>query len=99
MALLGIFFPAMAQTDTLCVNATTNNYFVTSTLGSNYFWDTQGNGIINSGQGTANVNITWTQNPGTYLLSVSETSLDGCVGLPQQLSIVVLPVNNDTTVV
>ncbi len=87
----------MAQTDTLCVNATTNNYFVTSTSGSNYFWDTQGNGLINSGQGTANANITWTQTPGTYLLTVTETSQDGCVGLPQQLFIVVLPAYNDTT--
>ncbi|MFN5369864.1 MAG: hypothetical protein ACK5B6_00225, partial [Bacteroidia bacterium] len=96
LALLGISLPAIAQTDTLCVNATTNNYFVTNTSGSSYFWEPQGGGVINSGQGSSLVNITWPQVVGTYSLTVTETSIDGCVGQPQQLIIEVVPTYSDT---
>ena len=85
------FLPAMGQTDTLCESSPTNNYYVNLTSGSTYQWDTQGDGLINSGQGSASVNITWTNGAGNYSLSVTETSADGCEGLPQILEILVLP--------
>jgi gliding motility-associated-like protein len=81
----------LGQTDTLCISATTNNYHVIGSTNSTFFWDTQGNGSINAGQGTDSVNITWSAIAGNYQLIVRETSAEGCNGEPQVLQILVLP--------
>ncbi|MEZ5172300.1 MAG: hypothetical protein R2850_01995 [Bacteroidia bacterium] len=69
LAFAGLLSPLMAQTDTLCVSSPVNNYYVTGSPGSTYNWDTQGDGTINSGQGSATVNISWPAVAGTYQLA------------------------------
>ena len=83
--------PLWGQADTLCISAPTNNYYVTGLPNSTFTWNTQGFGTINSGQGTTTVNITWTNVPGTYQLTVIETSSGGCPGAPQTTQVVILP--------
>jgi gliding motility-associated-like protein len=85
--------PLWGQSDTLCIANPTNNYYVIETPGSSYNWETQGNGTINSGQGTSAVNITWQSASGIYQLTVTETSVDGCPGQPQTLNILMLDYN------
>lgn len=83
--------PLWGQADTLCISAPTNNYYVTGLPNSTFTWNTQGFGTINSGQGTTTVNITWTNVPGTYQLTVTETSSNGCLGVPQTTQVVIIP--------
>jgi gliding motility-associated-like protein len=91
--------PLWGQADTLCISAPTNNYYVTGLPNSSYTWSTQGDGTINSGQGTSTVNITWTNVPGTYQLTVIETSSNGCPGAPQTSQVVILPTLTSTNTI
>ena len=90
------FAPLWGQADTLCISAPTNNYYVNGSPNSTFIWDIQGEGIINSGQGTSTVNITWPNVPGTYQLTVTETSSNGCPGVPQTTQVVILPTLTST---
>ena len=49
--------PSWGQADTLCVAAPTGTYHVLGWAGSTFTWDTQGNGVIQSGQGNDTVVI------------------------------------------
>jgi gliding motility-associated-like protein len=91
--------PLWGQADTLCISAPTNNYYVTGLSNSTFQWDTQGFGTINSGQGTSTVNITWSNIPGTYQLTVVETSSNGCPGAPQTTQVVILPTLTSTNTI
>lgn len=90
MSLIGLALPLVAQTDTLCQADPVGNYHVIGQANSTFFWDTQGDGVVLSGQGNDSVQINWNNGPGTYQLTVLETSNLGCVGLPVVLNIVVL---------
>lgn len=83
--------PSWGQADTLCVAAPTGTYHVLGWAGSTFTWDTQGNGVIQSGQGNDTVVISWTTVPGTYQLQVIETSSEGCLGPPQVIDVVIIP--------
>ena len=91
--------PLWGQADTLCISAPTNNYYVTGLPNSTFTWNTQGFGTINSGQGTTTVNITWTNVPGTYQLTVIETSSNGCPGAPQTSQVIILPTLTSTNTI
>ncbi|MFZ4401432.1 MAG: PKD-like domain-containing protein, partial [Bacteroidales bacterium] len=80
-------------TQIVCAGST-KNYNVTSTLsGSSYAWIiTPSSGGTISGQGTNNINISWGNTSGTYIVQVIETSADGCPGDPITVAVtVVLP--------
>lgn len=66
-------------------------YTYTDTPGSSYIW-TSVNGIIETGQGTSTVEVTWL-GIGTGELTVQETTADGCVGPP-----VTIVVNTQTPI-
>ena len=66
--------PTPKGPDNLCVKDRQNiNYFIQKTNGSEYDWFIDG-GIINRGQGTNSVDVSWT-NTGTNRISVKETSV------------------------
>ena len=88
--------PLWGQADTLCISAPTNNYYVTGSTNSSFNWVIQGDAVINSGQGTSSVNVTWPNVPGTYQLTVTETSSSGCQGVPQTTQVVILPALTST---
>ena len=69
--------PISMSTDTTCFFQTLN-YSVLSTPGSTYNWQLDNGGIISSVGNTAQ--IYWGSTPGTYTVSVQETTVDGCVG-------------------
>jgi gliding motility-associated-like protein len=69
--------PISLSTDTTCFNQTLN-YSVVPTPGSTYDWQLDNGGIISSAINTAQVY--WGSTPGTYTISVQETTLEGCIG-------------------
>jgi len=82
--------PTWSQADTLCVSGTVGNYHVNGWPGSTFEWNTQGNGEILVGQGNDSVSVAWNAVVGSYQLEVTETSAEGCIGLPQVISIVLI---------
>jgi len=90
LSLFGALLPLAAQTDTLCQADPVGNYHVVGLTNSTYFWDTQDDGTILNGQGNDSVQISWANGPGNYQLTVTETSAQGCAGLPFTLNIVVI---------
>jgi len=79
--------------DTVCVNATAEQYFVTNTVGSTYTWNVVGGGgILTGGQGTNAITIDWGGIPGLYpnAVSVTESSSSNCLGNPVNLDVYVL---------
>lgn len=90
LMLVLVLSPVWGQTDTLCLADTAKGYHVIGQAGSTFVWDTQGNGAILSGQGNDSVRIAWKDEPGSYLLTVTEISAEGCTGDPRQLNILVL---------
>jgi len=90
LMLVSVMAPSWGQTDTICQANPLGNYHVIGEPGSTFFWDTQGDGEIVSGQGNDSVRIVWNDTPGVYRLLVTEISAEGCVGDPRQLSVLVL---------
>ena len=95
MSFIGAVLPLVAQTDTLCQSDPVGNYHVVGLANSTYFWDTQGDGTITGVQGNDSVQINWANGPGNYQLTVTETSSQGCLGLPITLNIVVITSSMD----
>ncbi|MBK7213575.1 MAG: hypothetical protein IPH88_09865 [Bacteroidales bacterium] len=81
--------------DIVCLNET-KNYAVINNPTSTYAWTITplvgGNGIINSGNTTNDVNVTWT-NPGTAIIQVIETNASGCAGTPVTIQVTIMPNN------
>ena len=99
MALVALSTSAWAQTtvqDTVCVGATSVDYWVTNTANSTYNWTLTGGGTIVSGNGTDSIKIDWAATTGTDTLKVTETNSNFCVGDPVVLAItrVAAPVAN-----
>ena len=67
--------PGIAGKDTVCDGAS-ENYTVSGTAGSTYFWTTTG-GIINGAANSSSVNVNW-PSPGVHTLSVTENTIFGC---------------------
>ena len=71
--------------DTVCSNATGEQYFVTNTPTSTYNWTvTGGGGALQTGQGTDLITVDWGGVSGLYLnaIQVIESNASGCPGLP-----------------
>ena len=102
MAFVALTTTAWAQTtvqDTVCIGATSVDYWVTNTTGSTYNWTLTGGGTIVSGNSSDSVKIDWSSTTGTDTLKVTETNSHFCVGEPVVLAItrVAAPVANAGT--
>ena len=84
------FGQVITNPDTVCINAVGEQYFVTNTPGSSYFWTTTGTLI--SGQGTNAITIDWGATSGLYpnAVSVTETIVNGCPGNPVDLDVYIM---------
>ena len=87
--LVSIGITSFAQTtinpDTVCVNATGEQYFVTNTATSTYQWTiTGGGGALQTGQGSNSITVDWGAVSGLYLnaVEVIESNVAGCPGAP-----------------
>jgi len=79
--------------DTVCANATGEQYFVTNTPTSTYNWTiTGGGGTLQTGQGTNSITVDWGGVSGLYpnAVEVIESNANGCPGAPVLLDVFVL---------
>jgi len=81
--------------DTVCYQTSGSIYQVPNTPGYTYNWIVSNPGIINSGQGTNQIGVDWSNAaPGTIVNGVSVTATDanGCTSLPVNLNIFIYQV-------
>ena len=84
--------------DTVCANATGEQYFVTNTPTSTYTWTiTGGGGALQTGQGTSSITVDWGGISGLYLnaVEVIETNVSNCPGAPVLLDVYVLDLSGN----
>jgi gliding motility-associated-like protein len=81
--------------DTVC-DFTTSVYAVNNTPGSIYDWQLSGGGALTT-DGGHDVSVYWGDVDGDYILSVQETTADGCVGEIQTCSVHLVNHNNFVT--
>ena len=88
-------FNLLSQTSTsptqnVCVGTTEPYLLNPANSTSIYQWSLTGGGVITSGQGTSNISIDWGMVAGgPYILTVIETDINGCVGLPKTVDITI----------
>ena len=70
--------PISPEVDTTCFNQV-HEYSITNTPGSSYNWQISGGGTISFNGGNS-IQVLWDTVPGSYQVSVQETTADGCVG-------------------
>jgi len=96
LAVLGLAVITSAQTtinpDTVCANATGEQYFVTNTPTSTYQWTITGGGALQTGQGSNSITVDWGAVSGLYpnAVEVIESNAAGCPGAPILLDVFVL---------
>jgi len=81
--------------DTVCAGATGEAYLVANTAGSSYGWViTGGGGVQNPITTTSNITVDWGNTPGLYLgaVSITETDINGCIGVPIILDVRIIQV-------
>jgi len=79
--------------DTVCANATGEQYFVTNTPTSTYNWTVTGGGVLSTGQGTNSITVDYSGvGSGLYpnAVEVIETNASNCPGTPVLLDVYVL---------
>lgn len=79
--------PTITGSPNVCENRIGEIYSVINNVGSSYVWNVIG-GVIASGQGSNSISVSWGAN-GVGSVSVSETSVNGCVQ-PTATSITVI---------
>ena len=78
----------IAQTSTsptqmVCAGSLAEPYLINPpTPGSVYQWTLSGGGTIISGATTDNITVDWGVTPGIYTITVTETDVNGCPGIP-----------------
>ena len=84
-----LFSQTQVCPDVVCINTQDQDYFVLTTPGSTYNWQLSGGGVIQSAEATdtdadgrIEIIIDWGAVIGSYTLQVTETNINGCVGLP-----------------
>ena len=100
--LVAVSLSAISQTtinpDTVCANATGEQYFVTNTPTSTYNWTATGGGSsITSGQGTSSITVDWGGVSGLYpnAIEVIESNANGCPGAPVLLDVYILSLSGN----
>ena len=100
--LVAVSLSAISQTtinpDTVCANATGEQYFVTNTPTSTYNWTVTGGGsLITSGQGTNSITVDWGGVSGLYpnAIEVIESNANGCPGTPVLLDVYILSLSGN----
>ena len=100
--LVAVSLSAISQTtinpDTVCANATGEQYFVTNTPTSTYNWTVTGGGsLITSGQGTNSITVDWGGVSGLYpnAIEVIESNINGCPGAPVLLDVFILSLSGN----
>ena len=70
-----------SPTQTVCAGSLAEPYLINPpTSGSTYQWTISGGGIINPGITSDNITVDWGFTPGTYIITVLETDINGCQG-------------------
>ena len=86
-----------SPTQTVCAGSIAEPYLINPpTLGSTYQWTLSGGGTLNPGSSSDNITIDWGITPGTYTVSVVETDVNGCIGLPITVDVTVDPLPTAT---
>ena len=79
-----------SPTQTVCAGSLAEPYLINPpTSGSTYQWTLSGGGILNLGTSSDNITVDWGMTPGTYTISVVETDINGCIGLPVTVDVTV----------
>ena len=83
--------------DTVCANATGEQYFVTNTPTSTYQWTITGGGALQTGQGTNSITVDWGGVSGLFpnAVEVIETNATNCPGAPVLLDVFVLDLSGN----
>ena len=84
--------------DTVCANATGEQYFVTNTPTSTYNWTVTGGGALSTGQGTNSITVDYTGvGSGLYpnAIEVIESNAANCPGTPVLLDVFVLDLSGN----
>ena len=84
--------------DTVCVNATGEQYFVTNTPTSTYQWTiTGGGGALQTGQGSNSITVDWGAVSGLYpnAVEVIESNAANCPGTPVLIDVYVLDLSGN----
>ena len=87
-----------SPTQTVCAGSMAEPYLINPpNSGSTYQWTLSGGGTLNPGSSSDNITIDWGMNPGTYTVSVVETDVNGCLGLPVTVDVTVNSLPTATT--
>ena len=84
--------------DTVCANATGEQYFVTNTPTSTYNWTVTGGGVLSTGQGTNSITVDYTGvGSGLYpnAIEIIESNAANCPGTPVLLDVFVLDLSGN----
>ena len=85
-----------SPTQTVCGSLAEPYLINPPTSGSTYQWTLSGGGILNPGSTSDNITVDWGMTPGTYTISVVETDINGCIGLPITVDVTVNPLPTAT---
>ena len=87
-----------SPTQTVCAGSLAEPYLINPpTSGSTYQWTISGGGIINPGITSDNITVDWGFTPGTYIITVLETDINGCQGTPVTVDVTVNALPTATT--
>jgi len=86
-----------SPTQTVCAGSLAEPYLMNPpNSGSTYQWTLSGGGVLINGAATDNITIDWGVNPGVYIITVIETDLNGCQGVPVTVDVTVIPLPTAT---
>ena len=77
-----------SPTQVVCVGSTEPYLLNPSNSTSTYLWVLSSGGTITTGQGSGAISIDWNMVPGgPHILTVTETDVNGCVGIPKTVDV------------
>ena len=87
-----------SPTQTVCAGSLAEPYLINPpTSGSTYQWTISGGGTITPGITSDNITVDWGFTPGTYIITVVETDINGCQGAPVTVDVTVNALPTATT--
>ena len=86
-----------SPTQTVCAGSLAEPYLINPpTTGSTYQWTLSGGGTLINGSTSDNITVDWGVSPGVYIITVIETDLNGCQGVPVTVDVTVIPLPTAT---